>query len=73
MNEKERAIILRFSISGYADDCLVTAKAETKKEAFAKAVEWQVVGTLTDITVSDDSKSYTIAEFSDVIGFVSER
>jgi hypothetical protein len=40
---------------------------ETAKEAFAKAVEWHVVERFTEISISDDRKSYSIAEFAPVM------
>jgi hypothetical protein len=53
-----------FSLSGYADDRLVSAITETAKEAFAKAVEWHVVHKLTDVSMSDGIKSYSIDGFA---------
>jgi phosphopantetheinyl transferase (holo-ACP synthase) len=40
------------------------AHRQTAKEAFAKAIEWHVVQKFSDISISDDRKTYTIAEFS---------
>lgn len=37
---------------------------ETAKEAFAEAVEWQGDERFTGVTISDGSKSFTIAEFA---------
>jgi hypothetical protein len=53
-----------FSLSGYADDLLVSVTTETAKEAFAKAVEWHVVYKLTDVSISDGIKSYSIDGFA---------
>ena len=53
-----------FSVSAYVDDHLVSATAETAKEAFAKAVEWQVLSKLADVSISDGIGSYSIDEFS---------
>ena len=55
---------MTFSLSGYADDLLVSVTTETAKEAFAKAVEWHVVHKLTDVSISDGIKSYSIAGFA---------
>ena len=55
---------MTFSLSGYADDSLVSATTETAKKAFAKAVEWHVVRKLTDISISDGIKSYSIDGFA---------
>ncbi len=46
------------------DDHLVSIPATTAKEAFAKAVEWQVAKHLQNVLISDGSKNYSIAEFS---------
>ena len=48
---------MTFSVSARIDDHAVTATAETAKEAFAKAVEWQVVEKFTDISISDGVRS----------------
>lgn len=56
-----------FSVKGYVDDHAVTVTTETAKEAFAKAIEWHIVGQLSDVSISDGIKSYSIAEFSSVI------
>jgi len=55
---------MTFSLSGYADDSLVSATTETAKEAFAKAVKWHVVHKLTDVSISDGIKSYSIDGFA---------
>jgi len=47
-----------FSLSGYADDRLVSVTTETAKQAFAKAIEWHVVHKLTDISIRDRLNSY---------------
>ncbi len=49
-----------FSVSAYVDDRLVSATTETAKKAFAKAVEWHVVRQLTDVSISDGDKTYSI-------------
>jgi gamma-glutamyl-gamma-aminobutyrate hydrolase PuuD len=53
-----------FSVSAHVDDRIVSATTETAKEAFAQAVEWHVVRQLTDVSISDGEKSYSIVEFS---------
>ena len=58
---------MSFSVKAYVDDHVITATAETAKDAFAKAVEWQVVHKLADVSISDGERSYSIAEFSIVI------
>jgi hypothetical protein len=61
----------RFPSRLYDDDHALTVTTETAKEAFAKAVEWHVVQKLTDVTISDGSKTYSIAEFSSAIANAS--
>ncbi|MBR1246135.1 hypothetical protein JQ609_04225 [Bradyrhizobium sp. AUGA SZCCT0169] len=56
-----------FTVFADVDDHLVSATAESAKEAFAKAVEWQVVRKLADVTISDGIKHYSIDEFSSII------
>ncbi len=53
-----------FEIVGSIDDCILSAHAETAKEAFAKAVEWQVVNGVRGVSISDGRRSFTVAEFS---------
>ena len=53
-----------FSVKGYYSDHPLMVTKETAKEAFAKAIEWHVVERFTDVTISDDNKSYSIDEFS---------
>jgi len=53
-----------FTVRGFYNNSPMTLTIETAEEAFAKAVEWHVVQKFTDLSISDDRKSYTIAEFS---------
>ncbi len=53
---------MSFSVKAYVDDCVLTADTDTAKEALAKAAEWHVAE-LTDISISDGIKNYSIAEF----------
>ena len=53
-----------FTVFADVDDHLVSATAETAKEAFAKAVEWHVVHKLTDVSISDGINSYSINGFA---------
>jgi hypothetical protein len=55
---------MSFEIKGSVDDCIVTAHAETAKEAFAKAVEWQVANGVCGVSISDGGRRFTVAEFS---------
>ena len=58
---------MSFSVKGYFFDHPLTVTKETAKEAFAKAIEWHVVERFTEISISDDRKSYSIAEFASVM------
>ena len=41
--------------------------ARTAKDAFAKAIEWHVVGKLSDVSINDGRRNYSIAEFPSVM------
>ena len=56
-----------FLLQANIDDHVLTAAFETAKEAFAKAVEWHVVGHFTNINIDDGTKSYSIDEFSSLM------
>ena len=56
-----------FHVHAYVDDHVLKATAKTARDAFAKAIEWHVVGRLTDISISDGNRSYSIAEFASVM------
>lgn len=56
-----------FLIEARIDGHTLTASAGTAKEAFAKAIEWRVVGQLSDVSISDGAKEYSIMEFSAVM------
>ena len=58
---------MSFVVKAYVDDHVLSVTTETAKEAFAKAVEWHVAERFTDISISDGTKSYSIAEFSSVL------
>jgi hypothetical protein len=53
-----------FSVKAFFFDHPLTVTKETAKDAFAKAVERHVVDKFADITISDDRKTYSIAEFA---------
>lgn len=59
-----------FFVQANLDDHTLSVTTETAKEAFAKAVKWHVVERFTNITISDDTKSLTIAEFSWVMALL---
>ena len=56
-----------FHVHAYVDGHFLKAAAKTARDAFAKAIEWHVVGRLTDISISAGTRSYSIAEFASVM------
>jgi len=53
-----------FVVTAHIDDVMLSANAGTAKEAFAKAIEWHVAQSLSDVSISDGVRSFTIAEFA---------
>ena len=53
-----------FMVTAHFDDVMLSANAETAKDAFAKAIEWHVAQRLADVSISDGTRSFTIAEFA---------
>ena len=53
-----------FVVKAHIDDVMLSAKAGTAKEAFAKAIEWHVAQRLTDVSISDGIGNFTFAEFA---------
>ena len=62
---------MSFSVKAYFFDHPLTVTKETAKEAFATAIEWQVVEKFTHISISDGGKSYSIAEFASILSDLS--
>ena len=56
-----------FVVQTNIDGHTVSVAIEAAKEAFAKAIEWQVVGKLRDVSISDGNKNFSISEFSSVM------
>ena len=52
-----------FSVQAYLDDHRLSVTTETAKDAFAKAVQ-RHAERLSNVTISDGNKSYTVSEFS---------
>ena len=52
-----------FSVQAYLDDHRLSVTTETAKDAFAKVVEWHVAERLSNVTISDGHKSYTVPNF----------
>ena len=56
-----------FFVQGVFDDHVLTAATDTPKKAFSAAIEWQIVRGFCDVSISDGSRTYSIAEFSEVM------
>lgn len=59
-----------YLIEGRLDDFTLSATTETPKEAFAKAIEWQVAERFSYVTISHGSNTYSIDEFASVMAFL---
>jgi hypothetical protein len=55
---------MAFEVKGRVYGRLLKANADTAKEVFAIAVEWQVANCAWDLTISDGSRSFSVAEFA---------
>jgi hypothetical protein len=58
-----------FAVTATIDGHIVSIPADTAKEAFAKAIDWQVAKQINHVAISDGSDNYSIAEFSAKIAF----
>ena len=56
-----------FLVQGRLGDVTLTATIESPKEAFAKAIEWQVAEGFADVTISHDNNTHSIDEFASVM------
>jgi hypothetical protein len=63
-------IYMAFVVQAHIDDHTLSATTETAKEAFAKAIEWQVVHKLTRATISDGVRSFSITDFASAMAFL---
>ena len=63
-------IYMAFVVQAHIDDHTLSATTETAKEAFAKAIEWQVVHKLTRVTISDGVRSFSITDFASAMAFL---
>ena len=61
---------MAFVVQAHIDDHTLSATTETAKEAFAKAIEWQVVHKLTRVTISDGVRSFSITDFASAMAFL---
>ena len=58
---------MSFSVKAYFFDHPLTVTKETAKEAFATAIEWQVVEKFNNVSLNDGERSYSIAEFASIL------
>jgi len=58
---------MTYLIEGWIDDFRLEATARTAKKAFAEAVDWHVAKQLSAVSISDGSRRYSIAEFSEIM------
>ena len=54
---------MSFTVCATVDGHSVVASAETAKEAFAKAIDWQAAQQFGDVAISDGSKNYSSPSF----------
>ena len=52
------------SVQASLDNHTLSVTTATAKEAFAKAVEWHEGGRFTSVSITDDSKTYSIPAFA---------
>ena len=53
-----------FVVQAHTDNHTITVTTVTAKEAFAKGIKWHVSGRFTNISISDDIKTYSLDAFS---------
>ena len=58
---------MSYVVQARIDDHALSASTATAKEAFLKAVEWQVRERFNDVTISHGANSYSIDEFASVM------
>jgi hypothetical protein len=56
-----------FFVEAFLDDCKLTSTGKTAQEAFAEAIDWHVAKQFSGVSISDGSRSYSIAQFSEVM------
>ena len=57
-------MLMPFVVQAHTDDHTLTVTTETAKEAFAKAIDWDVVQKFTGVSISDATKTYSIDAFA---------
>jgi hypothetical protein len=63
-------VYMAFVVQAHIDDHTLSVITETAKQAFAKAIEWQVAHKLTCVTISDGVRSFTITDFASAMAFL---
>jgi hypothetical protein len=63
-------IYMAFVVQAHIDDHMLSAATETAKEAFVKAIEWQVVHKSIRVTISDGVRSFSITDFASAMAFL---
>lgn len=61
---------MAFLVEAHIEDHTLSATTETAREAFAKAVEWQVDHRLSCVTISDGVRSFSITNFASAMVFL---
>ena len=61
---------MAFVVQAHIDDHTLSVITETAKQAFAKAIEWQVAHKLTCVTIRDGVRSFTITDFASAMAFL---
>ena len=59
-----------YLVEGRLGDVTLSATVETPKDAFAKAIEWQLVERFSNVTISHGSNTYSIDEFASVMALL---
>ena len=63
-------VYMAFVVQAHIDDHTLSVTTETAKQAFAKAIEWQVAHKLTCVTIRDGVRSFTITDFASAMAFL---
>jgi hypothetical protein len=58
---------MSYLVQARLDDHTLSASTGTAREAFAKAIEWQLHERFNDVTISHGANTYSIDEFASVM------
>ena len=65
MGRQTRVLVrMPYLVQACLDDHTLTVTTATAKEAFAKAVEWQLTGRFDHISISDSTNTYSTDAFA---------